>query len=803
MTRPPRMASCPSRACLRLEALEDRTLLSAAAYDPTQILVQFRTAAPTAPAPVLNIPGAVLGAQLDSVPGLYEVRLSGLSVPAALALFQTDPQVLSAQPDYYATVSGTPNDPQFPNQWGLQNTGQGGGTAGVDVHAVQAWTVTTGSPGVAVAEIDTGIDYNNVDLYENIWINQAEIPNWWYTKSSDGTFDKVVYKSQIVTATPGVITFADLNNPVNKGLVWDANGDGRIDAGDLLRPLSQGGWDNNGQDTKDGDTAHPDDFFGWNFVNNSNNPFDDNGHGTNVAGILGAQGNNGVGVAGVDWNLQIMDLKVFDSTGSGSVANIIAAIDYSIQHGAKISNNSWALGGPSTDTLGAIESGQQAGQIFVVAAGNGGSSQPSYPALYTPQLNNIVSVAAITNTGQLWSNSNYGASTVTLAAPGVNILSTAPGGGFVSYTGTSQAVPFVTGTLALVWGRHPTWTYQQVIAQVTSTVTPLASLKGKTITGGIVNTAAAVGYVAPPPAPAHVLTAAFSGPDAHSLNRILITFDQVIDPAKFTAANVRLTNPSGQTVTLTAVKLAPGSDGHQYEIDFNTQTAAGKYTLTIPAGVVDHLGGSLTPYATSFTLTPATSTFSSTGSVSVPANGTASSSITVNQSFTVTAVKVKLNLTAAQDGPLYLYLQAPNGTQIVLALGRGGAGANFVNTVFDDTAATAIGAGAAPFTGSFRPEIPLSIFNGMNAVGVWKLTVQDRYGNIVAVINSWSLIFTPAVPGSSSAAAAGGQVTGGQVQGTAAQTPAIKAPPIVDNTATSAADAVFASWSNPDGIRLG
>ena len=737
------------------------------------------------------------------MPGLYEVRLSGLSVPAALALFQADPQVLSAQPDYYATISGTPNDPQFPNQWGLQNTGQGGGTAGVDVHAVQAWTVTTGSPGVAVAEIDTGIDYNNVDLYGNIWINQAEIPNWWYTKSSDGTFDKVVYKSQIVTATPGVITFADLNNPVNKGLVWDANGDGRIDAGDLLRPLSQGGWDNNGQDTKDGDTAHPDDFFGWNFVNNSNNPFDDNGHGTNVAGILGAQGNNGVGVAGVDWNLQIMDLKVFDSTGSGSVANIIAAIDYSIQHGAKISNNSWALGGPSTDTLGAIESAQQAGQIFVVAAGNGGSSQPSYPALYTPQLNNIVSVAAITNTGQLWSNSNYGASTVTLAAPGVNILSTAPGGGFVSYTGTSQAVPFVTGTLALVWGRHPTWTYQQVIAQVTSTVTPLASLKGKTITGGIVNTAAAVGYVAPPPAPAHVLTAAFSGPDAHSLNRILITFDQVIDPAKFTAANVRLTNPSGQTVTLTAVKLAPGSDGHQYEIDFNTQTAAGKYTLTIPAGVVDHLGGSLTPYATSFTLTPATSTFSSTGSVSVPANGTASSSITVNQSFTVTAVKVKLNLTAAQDGPLYLYLQAPNGTQIVLALGRGGAGANFVNTVFDDTAATAIGAGAAPFTGSFRPEIPLSIFNGMNAVGVWKLTVQDRYGNIVAVINNWSLIFTPAVPGSSSAAAAGGQVTGGQVQGTAAQTPAIKAPPIVDNTATSASDAVFASWSNPDGIRLG
>ena len=187
--------------------------------------------------------------------------------------------------------------------------------------------------------------------------------------------------------------------------------------------------------------------------------------------------------------------------------------------------------------------------------------------------------------------------------------------------------------------------------------------------------------------------------------------------------------------------------------------------------------------------------------MSIPANGTVSSSITVNQSFTITAVKVQLNITATQDGPLYLYLQAPNGTQILLALGRGGAGANFVNTVFADTASTAIGSAAAPFTGSFRPEIPLSIFNGMNADGVWKLTVQDRSGAVVGVINSWSLIFTPAQPGSS-AAAAGAKVTGGRVQG-AAQPPTLTSPPIVERTPTSAADAVFASWFNPDGVRLG
>ena len=111
------------------------------------------------------------------------MQLNGLSVSAALAIFQADPLVVSVEPDYYVQVSGTPNDPQFGNQWGLLNTGQDNGTAGVDVHATQAWTVATGSPGVTVAQIDTGVDYDNVDLYQNIWINQAEIPNFWFTKS--------------------------------------------------------------------------------------------------------------------------------------------------------------------------------------------------------------------------------------------------------------------------------------------------------------------------------------------------------------------------------------------------------------------------------------------------------------------------------------------------------------------------------------------------------------------------------------------------------------------------------------------
>ena len=463
--------------------------------------------------------------------------------------------------------------------------------------------MTTGSRGVIVAVIDTGIDYNNADLYQNIWINQAEIPNWWYTKSSDGTFDKVVYKSQIVTATPGVITFSDLNHAANQGLVYDSNGDGRIDAGDLLRPLSQGGWDNNGATPRTATRPTPTiSSAGISSPTTTIRSTTTDTAPTSPASSAAA-GNNGVGVAGVDWNVQIMDLEVFDATGAGSIANIIAAVDYSIQHGAKISNNSWALAGPARTcstpyrTPGtpdrssswrpatAAQSSELPGRVHAAAEQRriGGRHRPTRA-----------------NSGR---NSNYGASTVTLAAPGVGILSDAPGGGFASYTGTSQAVPFVTGTLALVWGQHPTWTYQQVIDQVTSTVTPLASLKGKTITGGLVNAAAAVGATSPnggggsqtPPDPArHDLRLQRPGrPLDQPRRRDLRPAHQRDHVHRGQRA---LTNPAGQLVSLTALKL-PGSDGHQFEIDFNTQAVAGVYTLNIGAGVHGVLGGPSPPTA--------------------------------------------------------------------------------------------------------------------------------------------------------------------------------------------------------------
>ena len=196
-------------------------------------------------------------AQGISVPGLYVLQGNVADLTALGTVLASQASVSYVGPNGLVQIAGaTPNDPDYTN--GTQSNLNG--TYGIN--APGAWSVETGSPSVTVAVIDTGINYDHPDLYQNIWINQAELPNQWYTKSSDGTYDNVVLKSQIKTAISGVITFGDLNNPVNAGLVTDNNGDGVIDAGDMLRPVAQGGWDSGS--TQDGDTAHPDDFFGWN-----------------------------------------------------------------------------------------------------------------------------------------------------------------------------------------------------------------------------------------------------------------------------------------------------------------------------------------------------------------------------------------------------------------------------------------------------------------------------------------------------------------------------------------------------------
>ncbi len=284
----------------------------------------------------------------------------GETVEEGISRYRGDPLVEDAQPNFIYHSCVFPDDPSFPSQWGLHNTGQNvngqGGSSDADVDGPEAWDIETGDPSIIVAVIDTGVDYRHPDLAGNIWHNSGEI--------------------------------------AGNGLDDDGNG-------------------------------FVDDTVGYDFLDGDNDPMDPSGHGTHVAGIIAAEGNNGTGITGVGWTLKIMALKAGGASGFFLSSTLIQAINYAVDNGAKVINASW--GGDDSDPAmrGAIDNAKTQGVLFVAAAGNSGrniDSQPFYPASY--DLSNIVSVAASDQDDGLASFSNFGPSSVDVGAPGSNILST-------------------------------------------------------------------------------------------------------------------------------------------------------------------------------------------------------------------------------------------------------------------------------------------------------------------------------------------------------------------------------------------
>ena len=218
-----------------------------------------------------------------------------------------------------------PNDPIFTDQWYLHNTGQEGGAVDADIDAPVAWEVTRGSMTTVVAILDKGIDYHHEDLYLNIYLNQGEIPPALMPNLADIDGD-------------GLITFRDLNDNANQSFVFDFNNTGYIDAGDLLADPS---WEDG---TDDDDNGFIDDLVGWDFFDNDNDPKTEQGltHGNGMAGVLGASTNNGLGVAGVNWNVGIMPLR---HTDEGIIPDVnllgpaVASLNYAVENGASISSN--------------------------------------------------------------------------------------------------------------------------------------------------------------------------------------------------------------------------------------------------------------------------------------------------------------------------------------------------------------------------------------------------------------------------------------------------------------------------------
>lgn len=229
---------------------------------------------------------------------------------------------------------------------------------------------------------------------------------------------------------------------------------------------------------------------GLDALTGTNDPSDDSGHGTMVAGVLGAVGNNGIGVVGVAWRVQILACKCFDQFGIGDISSCITCLDYAATNQARLINASWGFPTNSLAFSNALWSVRAAGIIVVAAAGNNGTNidlSPSYPSSY--HFDNVVSVAYSTRDDLLGSASNYGANSVHLAAPGENIYSTFAASDSYYYTlsGSSFSAPYVTGALALILAKYPGESYQESIARLLNGTDPVPALAGKCVTGGRLN----------------------------------------------------------------------------------------------------------------------------------------------------------------------------------------------------------------------------------------------------------------------------------------------------------------------------
>ena len=298
-------------------------------------------------------------------------------------------------------------------------------------------------------------------------------------------WDTTTGSSRIVIAIPD--TGIDLTHPDLAGNIW-------------INPHEIAG---NGID--DDGNGCIDDIYGWDFVNNDQYPADDHGHGTHVAGIIGAVGNNTMGTTGVMWDVQILPLKVIGAGGYGYESDAIEAILYAREAGAHIVSISWGSSGESPALRDAIE---RFPGLVVCAAGNSARDSdlyPVYPASYPS--GNIISVTATDENDELAPFANYGMQTVDIAAPGVGIYSTAPGSGYAARSGTSMAVPFIAGVAGLILSEHDVSDPSYLIDILTESSDHLSSLEGRVSSGGRVNAqnallrAAAGSGITPSPTP--------------------------------------------------------------------------------------------------------------------------------------------------------------------------------------------------------------------------------------------------------------------------------------------------------------
>ena len=384
--------------------------------------------------------------------GMQVVHVTDTSLKNAMKVYENNPDVLYVEPDYKISLSPVE-----------KSASSGPGQA--------SYSTASGWPDDPGFSLQWGLE------------NTGQAP--FYGKPGADISAKTAWGATTGSSTVTIAlidTGVDYNHPDLAANIWK-------NSGEYL----------NGAD--DDGNGYIDDIRGWNFVSKNNDPMDDNGHGTHCAGTLAAIGNNGIGTAGVGWNLKIMPLKFLDSKGNGYTSDAISAILYATQKGIPIISCSFSGPGESQALKEVIDSSSA---LFICAAGNSGASSdisPQYPAAYPSS--QIISVAASTSSDTLASFSNYGTSSVDLAAPGETIYSTARAGGYSYLSGTSMAVPYVTGTAALLKTLNPSLTTAQIKSRILGSVDIIPALSGKVATGGRLNAAKALGISTPAPTPTY------------------------------------------------------------------------------------------------------------------------------------------------------------------------------------------------------------------------------------------------------------------------------------------------------------
>lgn len=556
---------------LRMEKLELRRLM-AADFMEGELLVQYGSENERSLLEFTASQGAEvlfnLRPQGMDAASIARVKLpEGRDLEAALAAYERMPGAISVEYNQRVSKNAQANDPYYldGSHWGLyssdtpNNVGAGLSTNAFGSGAEVAWDrEKIGSGNVVVGILDEGVDINHEDLRQNIWSNPGEIPN--------------------------------------DGLDNDSNG-------------------------------YIDDVNGWDFLNRDNSVYDSvdgDDHGTHVAGSIGAVGGNGIGVAGINWNVKILPAK-FLGPGGGNIADAVLAIDYMtnlrLNRGVNIVavNNSWGGGGYSSALHAAIIRAANAGILFVAAAGNSyvdNDVYMTYPASYSTlqsasgqpaaSYDSVISVAALTSSGDMAGYSNWGANTVDIAAPGTAIVSTLPGNTYGWMSGTSMAAPHVTGSIALMSSIFPNESAPSLRETILGSAIPTPSTQGKMTTGGRLSIADAMNYMSLPTvsiSPNSILEGAtgqsswisfnvtLSSPVSEAFSVQYITFDtSATSGIDYGASSGTITFNPGDTSKLISVQVfgdnvAEGIETFLVELGSLT-TRAVRFGLDVAVGTI-------------------------------------------------------------------------------------------------------------------------------------------------------------------------------------------------------------------------